>query len=103
MNHCDISFLEWFSKTYAELPEGEDFPCDTEFMHEIWVRCWRRAYTAGIMRGQKQGRMHVERFNVRVRTPMPYYAMEDLFIGCKTGREFGRRVEKWHGIGREHE
>ena len=48
--------------------------------------------------GQKQGRMQIEKFNNQTRNPMPYYTMEDLFVGCSNGREFGLKIERWHGI-----
>lgn len=95
---CDQSFHSWVSRAYSELPEGQDFPADDEFLYEVWLAAWRSAYSTGIMRGQKQGRLQVEYFNKAARTPMPYHTMEDLFEGCKTGREFGLRIERWHGI-----
>lgn len=103
LNKCDEKFLNWFSNTYGNLKEGEDFSCDVDFMYEIWKKCWSSAYSVGRLRGHQQGYHH----GVYVKTnsplhPMPYYTMEDLFVGCKTGREFGLRVEKWHGIGSEN-
>jgi len=98
INNCDERFLAWVSKAYSELPEGQDFPAPDEFMLEVWQAAWRSAYSSGIMQGQKQGRMQIEQQNNKGRTPMPYYTMEDLFVGCTTGREFGLKIERWHGI-----
>lgn len=93
LNKCDEKFWSWFSNEYSKLPEGEDFPVSDENIYELWSSAWPTAYATGLARGQKQGRMHVEE-----RTPMPYYTMEDLFVGCSNGREFGLKIERWHGI-----
>jgi hypothetical protein len=98
INNCDERFLAWVSKAYSELPEGQDFPAPDEFMLEVWQAAWRSAYSSGIMQGQKQGRMQIEKFNKQTRTPMSYSTMEDLFEGCKNGREYGLKIERWHGI-----
>ena len=97
-NDCNEKFHRWMSKAYSKLPEGEDFPMPTEFMLEVWQAAWRSAYSTAIQHGQKQGRGQIEKFNRQARTPMSYSTMEDLFEGCKTGREFGLKIEKWHGI-----
>ena len=99
MNDCETKFHYWMSKAYSKLPEGEDFPLEMEHMYEVWQAAWRSAYSTGINRGQNQ---IVARMRMREkieRTPMPYWAMEDIFSQCKTGREFGKKIEEWHGIG----
>ena len=98
MNDCEAKFHAWMSRAYGALPEGQDFPADDEFMYEVWLAAWRSAYSTGIMQGQKQGRMQIEKFNKQTRTPMSYSTMEDLFEGCKNGREYGVKIERWHGI-----
>ncbi len=103
MNDCESKFHTWMSKAYGKLPEGEDFPLRDEHMYEVWQAAWRSAYSTGIQRGQMQGRGQIERFNRNMRTPMGYSQMEELFEGCKTGREFGLRIEKWHGISDQYE
>ena len=95
LNKCDEKFWNWFSDVYAELPIEEDFPCEINFLYEIWSQCWSVAYSVGRARGHKQGYFSAVG---GPRFPMSYYKMEELFIGCKTGREFGLRIEKWHGI-----
>jgi hypothetical protein len=94
----DEKFHHWISRAYSKLPEGEDFPLETEHMYEVWKAAWSSAYSAGIMRGQQQGRQQVEYFNYCARKPMSYSQMEDLFEGCKNGREYGLKIEQWHGI-----
>ena len=94
----DEKFHYWISRAYGKLPEGEDFPLETEHMYEVWKAAWSSAYSAGIMRGQQQGRQQVEYFNYCARRPMSYSQMEDLFEGCKNGREYGLKIERWHGI-----
>jgi hypothetical protein len=98
MNDCEAKFHAWMSRAYGALPEGQNFPADDEFMYEVWLAAWRSAYSTGIMQGQKQGRMQIEKFNKQTRTPMSYSTMEDLFEGCKNGREYGVKIERWHGI-----
>ena len=98
LNQCDQCFHSWVSRAYSELPEGQDFPADDEFMYEVWLAAWRSAYSAGIMRGQQQGRQQIAQFNYAARRPMSYSTMEELFEGCKTGREYGLKIERWHGI-----
>jgi len=96
LNRCDAKFLYWFSNAYSELPEGEDFLVNVEFLHSIWSSCWSSAYSVGRARGHRQGWQHAVG---GPRFPMGFHKMEELFIGCKTGREFGLRIEKWHRIG----
>ena len=98
MNDCETKFHHWMSKAYSQLPEGEDFPAPDDFMFEVWQAAWRSAYSTGIQHGQKQGRQQVEYFNYCARRPMSYSQMEDLFEGCKNGREYGLKIERWHGI-----
>lgn len=98
MNDCEGKFHHWMSRAYSELPEGQDFPADDEFLYEVWLAAWRSAYSTGIMRGQAQGRGQVEHFNYKARKRMPYSTMEELFEGCKNGREYGLKIERWHGI-----
>jgi hypothetical protein len=98
MNDCEEKFHRWMSRAYSKLPEEQDFPLRDEHMYEVWCAAWRSAYSTGIMRGQAQGRGQVEHFNYKARKRMPYSTMEDLFEGCKTGREFGLKIERWHGI-----
>ena len=86
------------SRAYSELPEGEDFPSPDDFMFEVWQAAWRSAYATGIMQGQKQGRRQIEKFNRQARYPMSYSQMEELFEGCQNGREYGLKIEQWHGI-----
>jgi hypothetical protein len=98
LNDCDERFHAWVSRAYGKLPEGQDFSLEDELLHEVWVAAWRSAYSTGINRGQNQ---IVARWRMREetkRTPMSYLQMADLFEGCKTGREFGLRIEDWHGI-----
>ena len=97
-NKCEKRFHEWVSKTYSELPEGQDFPAPDEFMYEVWQAAWRSAYSTGLARGQNQmaARWHMAEDKKRI--PMPYTTMADLFEGCETGRQYGLRIEKWHGI-----
>lgn len=98
MSKCDEKFHEWFSEEYSKLPEGEDFPIDDEFMYDIWLTCWRRAYGVGHAHGQRQMITHYRQKETRAVTPMSYIEMESLFRQCSSGRDFGRLVEKWHGI-----
>jgi len=98
MNDCEEKFHRWFSKKYGTLPESQDFPLRDEFIYEVWLAAWSSAYSTGIMRGQKQGRQQIEQFNYAARSPMSYSTMEELFEGCKNGREFGLKIERWHGI-----
>jgi hypothetical protein len=98
MSRCDETFHEWFSKAYSKLPEGEDFPVDVEFMYYVWKACWSRAYGVGQARGQHQMVIRYRQKEERKVTPMSYIEMESLFKQCSSGRDFGRLVEKWHGI-----
>jgi hypothetical protein len=98
MNRCEETFQDWLSDAYSKLPEGEDFPVDDEFMYEIWQRCWRRAYSIGLSHGQDQTVTRFRMMEERKVTPMPNDVMLQLFKRCQTGREFGKEVEKWHGI-----
>ena len=98
MNDCENKFHHWMSRAYSELPEGEDFPSPDDFMFEVWQAAWRSAYSTGIMQGQKQGRRQIEKFNRQARYPMSYSQMEELFEGCQNGREYGLKIEQWHGI-----
>jgi hypothetical protein len=98
LNDCDEKFHAWVSRAYGKLPEGQDFSLEDELLHEVWVAAWRSAYSTGIMRGQKQGYVHMQHLAEDRRKPMSYLEMADLFEGCKTGREFGLRIEDWHGI-----
>lgn len=101
LNSCDNKFVIWIASNHYELPGNyavtpnlyKDDP-----MYAVWQAAWRSAYSAGIMRGQKQGRQQVEYFNLKARRPMSYSTMEDLFEGCKNGREYGLKIERWHGI-----
>lgn len=92
MNKCDSKFWDWFSVSYAENPEKHRL--NDEEMYAIWQTCWQIAYSTGLHRGQRQGRL----WGRYERKPMSYFEMEELFIGCKTGRDFGQKIEKWHGI-----
>jgi hypothetical protein len=94
----DQKFWLWFSKAYSKLPEGQDFPVSVEVLYEIWMGGWWSAYSVGWADGHNSMLNKMNKLKKERRTPMPYYKMEDLFIGCKTGREFGLRIEKWHGI-----
>ena len=98
MSRCDETFHEWFSKAYSKLPEGEDFPVDVEFMYYVWKACWSRAYGVGQARGQHQMVIRYRQKEERKVTPMSYIEMESLFKQCSSGRDFGRLIEKWHGI-----
>lgn len=98
MNKCEESFHRWLSKTYSELPEGEDFPAPDGFMFEVWQAAWRSAFSTGLNHGQNQIMTRWRMMEKKARTPMPYTTMADLFEGCTTGREYGLRIEKWHGI-----
>jgi hypothetical protein len=98
MSRCDETFHEWFSKAYSKLPEGEDFPVDVEFMYYVWKACWSRAYGVGQARGQHQMVIRYRQKEERKVTPMSYIEMESLFKQCSSGRDFGRLVERWHGI-----
>ncbi len=98
INKCDERFHEWVSRAYSELPEGQDFLAPDEFIYEVWQAAWRSAYSTGLARGQNQVKTHWRMSKDKKRTPMPYTAMADLFEGCETGREYGLRIEKWHGI-----
>lgn len=98
MNTCEEKFDNWFSEEYAKLPEGEDFPVGYEFMYEVWLACWRRAYGVGLAHGQNQMIIRYRQREERKVTPMSYIEMESLFKQCSSGRDFGRLVERWHGI-----
>ena len=98
LNKCDEKFWSWFSNEYSKLPEGEDFPVSAEIIYELWSSAWPTVYATGLARGHSQRRIHVMPQNNKGRIPMPYYTMEDLFEGCKNGREFGLKIERWHGI-----
>ena len=98
LNDCDEKFISWMSRAYGKLPEGQDFRLSDEHMHEVWCAAWRSAYSTAIVRGQQQGRQQIEMFNSAARMPMSYSTMEELFEGCKNGREFGLKIERWHGI-----
>jgi len=101
LNTCDNKFVIWMVSNRCELPGNyaatpnlyKDDP-----MYGVWQAAWRSAYSTGVMRGQKQGRQQIEKFNKQTRTPMSYSTMEDLFEGCKNGREYGVKIERWHGI-----
>jgi len=98
MGRCEDKFNEWFSEAYSKLPEGEDFPLDDEFMYKVWLACWRRAYGVGLAHGQNQMVIRYRQREERKVTPMSYTEMESLFKQCSSGRDFGRLVERWHGI-----
>lgn len=101
MNKRDEKFWHWFSTQYSKLPEGKSFPLDDEDLYDLWCSMWQTAYHVGMQRGYMQGRHRPPAPLYPKRQPMPYYTMEELFTGCKTGREFGLRIEKWHGIGED--
>jgi hypothetical protein len=91
LSKCDEKFWDWFSRAYAKLPEGQDFPLDDEDLYDLWVSMWPVIYHTGMAYG---------RGNAPVRRPMGDMNMRWLFDKCasKTGLEFGLMVEKWHGI-----
>ena len=98
MSTCDEKFHEWFSIVYSKLPEGEDFPVDVEFMYDIWLTCWRRAYGVGHAHGQRQTIIHYRTKEIRSRHRMPEVVMRETFNKSSSAREFGLAIEKWHGI-----
>lgn len=99
MNDCENKFHYWMSKAYSKLPKGEDFPSPDDFMFEVWQAAWRSAYSTGVNRGHRQRATQWHVREERKTIPMPYWQMEDLFSQCQTGREFGQKLEEWHGIG----
>lgn len=101
LNRCDNKFVQWMVMNNLELPGNyavnpslyKDDP-----LYVAWKAAWSSAYPSGIMNGQKQGRKQIEVINKKHRSPMSYYEMADLFEGCKNGREYGLKIERWHGI-----
>jgi hypothetical protein len=98
MSRCDEKFHEWFSEEYAKLPEGEDFPVDDEFMYKVWIACWKRAYGVGLAHGQNQMIVHYRQKESRKIHRMPDVVMRETFNKSITAHEFGRAIERWHGI-----
>jgi len=94
----DVKFLEWLSKAYSKLPEGEDFQATDEFMFELWKRCWHTAFATGLAHGRHQAVLNQKERKRREREAMPKEVMLGLFTNTLSGREFGRAVEAWHGI-----
>ena len=94
LNKCDEKFWGWFSRAYAEIPEGCDFPLSDEELYELWVSIWPVIYHCGMTYGQ----LLADR---KDRRPMGVYEMKRLYDMCpnKTGLELGVLIEKWHGIG----
>lgn len=101
MNKCEERFWDWYSRQYSKLPEGEQFPITDEELLKLWRAMWPVAYSVGRARGHTQGYMHGSCSGGPNLEPMPYWKMEELFVGCETGREFGLRIEKWYGIRRD--
>jgi len=98
MGRCEDKFNEWFSEAYSKLPEGEDFPLDDEFMYDIWKACWSRAYGAGHVDGRNQIETRYRTKEIRSRHRMPDVVMRETFDKSITAHEFGRAIERWHGI-----
>jgi len=107
LNRCDNKFVQWMVENNLELPGNyavnpslyKDDP-----LYAAWKAAWSSAYPSGIMNGQKQGRKQIEMVNTKYRKPMSYLEMADLFEGCNHGREYGLKIERWHGIfHEEHE
>jgi hypothetical protein len=96
LNNCDSKFVFWMDENRMLVPG--DFRDDP--MYKAWCAAWNRAYSTGLMRGQKQGRMHMQHLAEDRRKPMPYYEMEELFEHSKNGRDYGLKIEQWHGIGK---
>jgi hypothetical protein len=94
LNKCDEKFWDWFSRAYAKIPEGYDFPLSDEDLYELWVSIWPVIYHCGMTYGQ----LLADR---KDRRPMGVYEMKRLYDMCpnKTGLELGVLIEKWHGIG----